>query len=376
MPISYRISDLIVLEMVKEPKRQINYCPATVNCPISNFLSMVSSKDIRLPSRYLDLISLFEPLVDPVSLIPNHVIKSNYELVQRELNSILAKNKMQSYFSYFMEIDDFLKNLSPAKPVLSKIKKLLKETKHEGVRSQIEKFIPKSGDSSPTTVYSNVSTSTGRLTVIKGPNILTAPSAVRNCFVSRKNGRIAQIDIISAEPKFAKLLYSNFAPPDIYEDISASVFNNEYSRKQIKLATICALYGQSPHMLRSSLQSSKSVTDIISKVKNYFGYSKLQQRLVRLIEDKSLSNFLGRPLRTEDKSLALNHYLQSSVAEMSILMFSRFFNKNPDLDPLYVIHDASIFDASPEFIESHPHGSVVDLFFNDWKFEAKISYFP
>ena len=111
MPISYRISDLVVLEMVEEPKRQISYCPVAVNCPVSNFLSMVSSEDIRLPSRYLDLISLFEPLVEPVSLIPNHIIKSNYELVQRELTSILAKDKMQSYFSYFIEIDSFLKNL-------------------------------------------------------------------------------------------------------------------------------------------------------------------------------------------------------------------------------------------------------------------------
>jgi len=116
------------------------------------------------------------------------------------------------------------------------------------------------------------------------------------------------------------------------------------------------------------------VTQIISDVKSYFGHNSLSKKLDRLYLNNSLSNYIGRPLKTKDRSLAVNHYLQSSAAEMAILMFSDFFKENLELNPLYVIHDAVIFDADKKFVNNHPDNSVINLQFKDWKFESKISY--
>ena len=64
-----------------------------------------------------------------------------------------------------------------------------------------------------------------------------------------------------------------------------------------------------------------------------------------------LRNAIGRPLNVPDDNphLLVSYYLQSSVSEGSILMFSRFIEETKlTCRPLFVIHDALIVDCDQE----------------------------
>ena len=113
---------------------------------------------------------------------------------------------------------------------------------------------------------------------------------------------------------------------------------------------------------------------MIEKIRRYFDYRSLRKNLDLAACSGNLRNALGRPLVIADRGVLVSHFLQSSVAEASILMFSDFCKKNPGLKPNYVIHDALIVDTPKSFWEQFNDGDTVDLFFNDWKFESKVNF--
>ena len=117
-----------------------------------------------------------------------------------------------------------------------------------------------------------------------------------------------------------------------------------------------------------------SATKIIDEISKYFGIKDLKKRLKAEMLDSKLKNHLGRPLQTKDSGLLISHFLQSSVAEASLLMFEKFCSENPEIKCYYTIHDAVIVDLPKHFCDSHPDGSNVDLFYNGWKFDSKLTY--
>ena len=95
---------------------------------------------------------------------------------------------------------------------------------------------------------------------------------------------------------------------------------------------------------------------------------KLKDRLKDQWNSNAFRNYFSRPMKTDQSRLLISHYLQSSVAEMSILMFSRFCNEHK-ADPLFVIHDALIIDAN----ESLAKKLMIQ---KDFCFKFEDSYFP
>ena len=376
MSLDYLISKKLSFEMIR-CKEQSSYSLNPELDQMQEFLKIfsVEQSDV-IPEKYINMLSFLDPADGHSSLLPKHVFKQHALSVSERLSRIIKDPKSNSYLKDYLKIKSFLSNFSRATIDRKKTIFLASKQKHQGPKDSILKFLDSNSDLCPSLTYSNSSTSTGRLTVKNGPNILTAPSSIRSCFKSSfKNGRIAQIDVIAAEPKFALHFKGRKNMPlDIYKDVSESVFSNRLSRDQVKIATLCALYGQSPTRLSNILPAGVSATAVISKVKEYFGVSSLKKTLDLKMSSGSLTNYLGRPLHPSDPGLAVNYFLQSSVAESCILMFDNFCKKFTDIKPLFVIHDALIVDIPESLVSKFDNGSLVDLFFRDWKFESKLIF--
>lgn len=372
-----RGSDILLSEHPEKNNIYLN--PVSGSSLVIEFANLVSAahKVDYAPENFIKLaaaINLDQSKVYDV--MPAHILKDFLLSTSEICKNVFRDEKNKDYFSLYLEIKSFLKNLKA--PIINKhmVESLIKESKHDGPKYSFKSFIDSGSIYSPPVYYSQDSTLTGRLTVKKGPNILTAPSSIRNCFKSRfKNGKILQLDLISAEPKFALLAKQGFSPEDVYSDLCSSIFEDKLTRKQAKLTTLCSLYGQSKRKLAEKLPPDISPTDIVNKTNRYFGKEVLLDNIKSTLKKGQILNYFGRPLTIPENKdhILISYFLQSSVAEASIKMFSDYYNENKDsFVPLYVIHDALIIDATPEFFTSHKESMQVDLFLNNWKFETEI----
>jgi len=298
--------------------------------------------------------------------VPNHVCRKTSRQIDSKIEDIFSVKKNVDYALFHEGCIEFIESLQSPEIDFEKANKL--KLKHKNLENVNFRRLKK-------TEYSNSKTATGRMTVTSGFNILTAPSSLRKCIKSTyKNGHVMQIDLISAEPKFALHVSNIDMPEDVYDDISKKRNMPDLTRLQIKTAVICSLYGQSKSRLSNSLPSNIDAGKVISEVKNYFRYGFLIKMLSNSFDNDDFRNYFGRPLLTKDKGLILSHYLQSSVADCSISMFSKFCKKNKtSIKPYYIIHDALIFDASREFIEKHRPGSIINLECSGVNLAAKIT---
>jgi len=224
--------------------------------------------------------------------------------------------------------------------------------------------------------YSMTNSATGRLTVVSGPQILTIPSEARTCFKSKyPNGSILQIDVISAEPKFALHLSGIRPPRDVYKHVAETILENKVTRDQAKLITLCSLYGQSMKKLSEQLPDTVPARGVIQKTKKYFDSDFLLSRLKSEKTRGKIRNAIGRPVVVPEGNphLLISYYLQSSVAEGSLLMFSDFLEKTQlTCDPLFVIHDALIVDCDEDSSKKLIEDQNFSLFLGDWKFDAEV----
>ena len=192
-------------------------------------------------------------------------------------------------------------------------------------------------------------TVTGRLTIAHGPNILTLKKKYRRILKSSfKNGVIIQADIVSLEPRIALCVAQKIPPEDIYATIRDDVLNGEVSRSQAKIATLGCIYGMSPWTLSQKLPENLNARDILMKIREYFDIPHLERELKReFLESGYIKNVYGRRINT-DSSL-VNHFLQSTGADASLLAFDRLkkylSDNGVNFKFLYVIHDAILIDV-------------------------------
>jgi hypothetical protein len=201
--------------------------------------------------------------------------------------------------------------------------------------------------------YSTSGTTTGRLIVTNGPNFLTLPREARSCIQSsRKDARIYSIDFTSLEPRVALWEGSD----DLgFEDVYASVMQmcEVSNRDDAKLATLSTLYG--------------------ARVTGYFGIAQLQQKLDDQANQGIIKNRFGRPLHEAVKQprLRVNHYVQSTAAELALLLFADLCAPNPEVRPLVVIHDALIVEV-PDASKDKFFSDASNLRFEGTWFPTKV----
>jgi len=339
-----------------------------------DLLAIMSVNDETSPNPYLKIkkclgLSHYETLMTMSNVKRSEMLNEKKALIQRALEDSASQVYLESY----LQQKNFLRSLKVPNINKQLLKSIVEKIEHQHVRERVQNF----ANSRDKTFYRMSGTTTGRLTVFSGPNILTLPSFVREGIQTQfPGGKVLQIDLTAAEPHLALLLCDKTPPEDIYEHIAKHVLNNTVTRKEAKLITLSALYGQSSHNLKKVLPKSVCARSVIGETREYFQVDKLRRIIGKTRTEDTIRNVLGRPIRIEDdrKDLMISYYLQSSIAECSILMFADFCKRaDKRVKPYYVIHDALIFDADRELSNVLSENKMLKLSMGSWKFQAKVS---
>ncbi len=311
------------------------------------------------PERHITAFAELDPNHE------NYIIPWNWVLPSAEFrrgldNTVEAASEVicalesSGYMKTYVQGRKTLQKLVPARTCDKRIGNYIEQNSSgPSTVSAIKSFIPDKDGFAPLPSYSQTSTATGRLTVKKGPSILTLPAKCRDLIRTRhKHGRIIQLDFVSLEPRIAKYVAGLDAPEDIYKDMCESLFNGSIDRKTAKLSTLSALYGVSSKRLDSFLGPGKNGKHIIRSVRRYFGLDRLESELKnKMIAQRNIENALGRPLfpDTTSSHVLVSHYIQSTGVDVALCGFHELLQNFEVLgikvDPLYVIHDALVIDV-------------------------------
>ena len=339
-----------------------------------DLLKMLKNKQPEIKTPYMNAgraLGLHER--EQLGIIPSEKRKEILFSHVQKLEELLSDPKNIVYIQSYLKQKRFLETLRRPKICKETADQLSRSISHEHISQKVKEF----GESEEKTEYSMSGTATGRLTVRSGPNILTLPSSARKAILpTKKDSKILQVDLTAAEPHMALLVAKKAAPDDIYDYISKGVLAGALDRSHSKIVILSALYGQSAGNLSKKLPDEINARDVIRKTKEYFEIDTIKKQLVRDLYEGSLRNILGRPLWLEKEraDLVISHFLQSSVAECSILLFSSFYKEFSNLiKPYYIIHDALIFECEKQLAFSFLEKKNIELSLGTWKFQAKIT---
>lgn len=167
---------------------------------------------------------------------------------------------------------------------------------------------------------------TGRLSVIKGPQVMTMRAEHRNIAKSCR-----QIDFSSMEPRFLLNVSGQHVDGDLYEWVAKHAGLSD-DRTHTKIAIISSLYG--------SARQIPAVTKL-------FALEEWEKQLEANVVHNVIENYYGRPIQTEGVKgrHLLSLWLQSSAADAAIKGFAQFFRKNTQFKPHWLIHDACVFSG-------------------------------
>jgi len=222
-------------------------------------------------------------------------------------------------------------------------------------------------------VYSTAGSTTGRLTITHGPNFLIAPAEARHSLrASQAGSSVVIIDFSSMEPR-AILAHSEVetGADDIY--VKLMELCNIDNRPVAKLATISALYGASEMSLAAAAGSRANAKRFVEKVRDFFNVAELENELQCQADIGIVRNLFGRPLRdaTRTPHLRVNHFAQSSGAELAVLLFAELCEAVPDVIPLFVIHDALVAEVPDSSLSALQTASQL-LSFRNVKFPTTV----
>ena len=288
----------------------------------------------------------------PFSLVqPPHEFK---ERLQKGLDKSLEALRVLSSSGYertFYTEQEVLLRMTAAQYDYSAAINYFKKNKKTTNKSVLKSFETLNGFLDPA-VYSNTSTSTGRMTIKSGPQILTAPKKMRN-FIrpSSSKNLIAQADFVSLEPRVGRFLAGGNPDKDVYESIGKSVFDNKLNRDQVKKAFLPAIYGAGHRTLSSMLPDGIKAKDVIHSLREYLNFNEIvSSKREELRKEGVMKNYFGRPVipSSDRDTVIYNNWLQSSAVSISLLGFKKLLDNFSFLSPLFLIHDAIIFEFPKE----------------------------
>ena len=204
--------------------------------------------------------------------------------------------------------------------------------------------------------YNLTGTSTGRLTISEGPQILTLKAEMRDILTSRyEGGKIMQFDYVSLEPRVALILSGQDPVKDIYTDLCDKVLDSQHGRQTAKLLTIATLYGMGVRRVKELIGVSKHTAyEVLKKLEIFFGVSEVKAHLEEEAKSGFIKNHFGRNIRVRNDAshVLYNNYIQSSAMDAALEGFYQIVQGVEKEDhkcvPLFLLHDAIIFDCHPE----------------------------
>lgn len=289
-----------------------------------------------------DLDSIPFSLVQPADQFKERLQK----VIDRSLDALrmLADTGYENTFYIEQEV---LLRMSAARYDYSAAINFFKKNKKTTNKSVLKSFETFNGFLEPA-VYSNTSTSTGRMTIKKGPQILTAPKEMRDFIKpSSSDKMIAQADFVSLEPRVGRFLAGGNPDKDVYKSIGESVFDNKLNREQVKKALLPAIYGAGHRTLSAMLPQGMKAKNVIESLREYLNFNEIVNlKRQELRANGSMKNYFGRPITpsSDRDTVIYNNWLQSSSVCISLMGFKKFLDKFNIVCPLFLIHDAIIFE--------------------------------
>ncbi len=308
-----------------------------------------------------EIVKAFSVLTSNVENLPIDGVQSPEKMIM-QINKAFKRSRQAledlqalGYIDTFMECNKTIKRLQRAQVDANSIKAAIKAGKIKNV-SVAKGFLPMRDGSLSLPEYSITRTLTGRMTITKGPQILTAPKFIRKFLKSSyPGGKIAQVDFISLEPRVAMQLTEENLGDDIYNYLSEKLFTSKVSRSVVKKLVLCAVYGASEATLKKGLPEDVDIKKIVEKTKELLNYKLVvNQQLESFRKTGKIKNYFGRPITPQGsrESLLYNNFIQSSAVDVALLGFGKILDKAPErVRPIFFIHDAMLIDLHPEDIE-------------------------
>jgi hypothetical protein len=290
------------------------------------------------------------------AVLPQRQFQDTIHRLIAALETCLKSFLNDQYCGNFISQREFLLSLSRAFVDSTKLSMYIQNEENPTIKSNLRTFTPLQDGFSENCTYNQASTLTGRLTVAKGPQVLTLPKRYRDIISSRyPDGKVVQVDFVSLEPRIARLSTGRPSEDDVYIQLSSSLFNSTLSREQCKIAVLCALYGVSHRRLSKMLGKKHNAVQVINNIKSFFGVADILSGIrPDLKEHAYFRNYFGRkvaPDRSDDSAL-INYYVQSSAVDAAMIGFSSLKAKigrsKLRCDPIFIIHDAMLIDIHPD----------------------------
>jgi len=232
----------------------------------------------------------------------------------------------------------------------------------EGNVHALLSFVPTEGNLARPVVYDRLSTSTGRLNVKSGPQVLTLKREHRKQVIESvygDDGEITCIDFNALEPRVLLYEAGQKCEGDLYIALARALkddANVSCTRNQSKGACICEMYGAGTDVLRDALQCREEQIDEASRaVKRFFGSRNVAKRVKQeFVRDGYVTSRFGRRITVDEPKdhVILNHFVQSTGVDVSLLAFSDITDKlkvsAPRVRPLFMVHYALFLDAPKE----------------------------
>jgi len=202
--------------------------------------------------------------------------------------------------------------------------------------------------------YDNFSSSTGRMSIKSGPKLLTMARENRRFFKSihGNDGSIMSIDFKSLEPRvIMTLMGEKSLDPDIYDTVMRKA-EIKIDREIIKTMVLAVLYGMSRKNFILKFISHDDADIAYEKLQRTLGVKEILSQIKQEMTDGTFRNHYGRPLKTDNESVLVNHYTQSTAVDVACEGFLSFLDDNPGLvTPLFVLHDELVIDVHNDNIE-------------------------
>ena len=271
-----------------------------------------------------------------------------------EIDDFLCKNS--EYVTTFLKNSSFLDSLEGAHITEGNVERLVTAAKSPSVVSTIRSF---TGVSPLRVKYNMSSTTTGRLTVNSGPQVLTVPAVARRHISPSNGGTLYMSDLRSLEPRIASYVAGKMIGKDFYHDIQRTI-GTSLPRKIIKLAVLSSMYGASRKTVAREVGADAD--QLMKSVRQYLDIASITRNLTtEYMQFGYIKNMFGRPIYSGDVSATTlySHFVQSSANDLAISAFSEMVDKLRESDvviiPKLVVHDAIIFELVGDTININDH---------------------
>ena len=321
---------------------------------VYKFPTFPPKKNVSFYEKYFELENDFIPWI--FCMKPSEYKTQLTNFAQRVVEELDKDPITLSYYkNTFLPSNEVFELLHPMKSF----------SNLEGNKGAVLKSFISNEEYLPVTRYNRTTSTTGRLKVEQGPEILLLKKEIRNKIFSTssrfgQHGKIYELDYKSLEPRvlLSKTKPNQPLPSDIYSDIQSTVFKNNpgLSRDIIKKVSLTLLYGGSGETLKDESTDSTrglyvEVGELCDKINEYFGLEEFKEKLIKEnSENGFIRNEFGRKISTVNarNSILVNYWTQSTAIDIALAGFSCLTNSqqySSSFLPLCVLTDALYVDV-------------------------------